>query len=187
MKNKKFISIFLTSLIAIFGILSFLFFSKEIFLGLKKIETLRQDAGKLEALERAIVKAKSELENSKEERMILDSLFITQEETEQGIVPFLDGIESDLKNNNSNFQFISVDKDKKNSSIIIFSGTSRGSFAQAFRSFQILENEMYPIEITKAIFNKEESEQTGVAWVASFQANISTIASAPKPEDKNKK
>ena len=112
----------------------------------------------------------------------MDSLFIVEEETEQGIVPFLDVIEADLNLNNGSFDFISVEKDKKDSSIITFSGKSYGTFAEALRSFQILEREIYPIEITKAILSKDvDNIQFGGAWTAAFQANILTIPGVIKP------
>lgn len=177
MKSKsKIFSIIFTSVIAVLGVLSLVFFSRQIIVGLKSVEVLKQEAGKAEALELAINKAKLELESTKEKREVLDSLFIVEEETEQGIVPFLDVIEADLNINNNSFDFISVEKDKKDQSIITFSGKSYGNFLEALKSFQILEREVYPIEVTKAILGKDTKNiELGGAWTASFQANILTI------------
>jgi len=174
--SSKIFSIVFTSLIAITGVLSTLFFGRQIIVGLKSVDVLKQEAGKAEAIEMAITKAKNELESTKEKRAVLDSLFIVEEETEQGIVPFLDVIEADLNLNNKTFNFISVEKDKKDSSVITFSGKSYGTFADAIQSFQILEREMYPIEITKAILSNDDSNvKLGGSWSSAFQANILAI------------
>lgn len=187
--NTKIFSIVFTALLALFGVLSTLFFSREIVLGLRSVSVLKQEAGKAEAVEMAIAKARNELEGTKEKRAVLDSLFIVEEETEQGIVPFLDVIEADLNLNNNSFKFISVEKDKKDSSIITFSGKSYGTFAESMRSLQILEREIYPIEITTAILTKDPTNiELGGEWSAAFQANILTIPgvikSAPVEEVK---
>lgn len=183
-KNKSF-KIIIASFFALFGFFAFIFFGRNILISLKTIKSLKQEAVRAEKIERAITKAKNELESSKKEREILDSLFIVNEETEQGIVPFLDGIELDLRKNNKTFEFISVERNKKDETSIVFSGKSFGTFSEGIRSLQIVERELYPIFINKVILSKNlDNLRYGGEWMTSFQANINTITTK---DDKSKK
>ncbi len=168
MKNsKKNILFIIAFLIAMLGVFSTIFFVREIILGIKSSYGLKREVGMSEVVDLLIDNARDDLSESKESIDTLGELFVSKETLEDKLAK----IESDLNSVRDTFEFVPMENESPEK--IVFSGKSTGKFFEVTRQLQIIENSVYPIEISKVSLTKTNSGSPD-SWVLFFEAEFLT-------------
>jgi hypothetical protein len=168
MKNSKKNILFVTAfLIAVLGVFSTTFFIREIILGIKSSSDLKKEVGMSEVIDLSIDNARDNLASSKESIDTLGALFANKETLKDKFSK----IENDLNLVRDTFEFVPMESEDPEK--IVFSGKSTGKFSEVTRQLQIIENYIYPIEISKVSLVKTNKNSPD-SWVLFFEAEFLT-------------